>query len=248
MHSALTGGVQPASPPHPVPDVRAVAPLPEMDPRLPPLHVALPDGGQARLPGTLWPEPAERPEHAVRGTRPRSRRAGAPPPVCVRQVARRDVNPLYERWRHPLGAYRRPFAEQHYLLEVDGQPAAAVSSGSVQSRTVAGGLPRFAVVELARIARSPEHPHALRALLRLWREYLAPRWADRYWPVEAAIAYALPGRDGRMYRFDGWTRHGPCRPWGGGGTWSRASATDRLADGIKTLWIYRYSRAPTRAS
>jgi hypothetical protein len=229
-------GDQPA--PRWQPVCAALAPLPTIDPPTRELWVALPDGGQARLPGALWPTPRS-------SIRPSSSGPPVPSPIAVDEVARADVNALYEAWGHPLGAYRRPFAEQHYLLLVDRQPIAAASSGSIQSRTVAGGLPRRRVVELARIARAPAHPHALRALLRLWREYLAPRWADRYWPVEAAIAYALPGRDGGLYRFDGWTRHGPCRPWAGGGTWSRPSPTNRIADGIKTLWIYRYNSAPT---
>ncbi len=117
---------------------------------------------------------------------------------------------------------------------------AAVSSGSVQSKTVAGGLPRRRVVELARIARAHEHPHAQRALLRLWRCYLVPRWAAVYWGVDAAVAYGLPGQSGALYRFDGWTRYGRCRPWGGTATWSRPSKTNEMGDGVKTLWIYRY--------
>lgn len=197
------------------------------------IHVALPDGAQARLPGALWPTASASRESAIPPARD-------PHPISVAQVSRSDVNALYERWEHPLGAYRRPFAEQHYQLLIDGQAVAAVSSGSTQSKTVAGGLPRRRVVELARIARAPEHPHALRAMLRLWRCYLAPRWADRYWPVEASVAYALPGKDGALYRFDGWARYGRCRPWGKHTSWSRPSATDQIADGVKTLWIYRY--------
>jgi hypothetical protein len=29
-----------------------------------------------------------------------------------------------------------------------------------------------------------------------------------------------------------------------GDTWSNPSPTDRIADGIKTLWLYRYPTAP----
>jgi hypothetical protein len=237
MHLTALGGDPAALAPRPA-DPAAIPPLPTIPPP-PDVRVALPDGDQARLPGTLWPDPTPAARTAATGPT-----AFGPLPVAVAQVARGDVNPLYQAWAHPLGAYRRPFAEQHYLLLVDGRPVAAVSSGSIQSRTVAGGVGRRQVVELARIARAPEHSHALRALLRLWREYLAPRWAQRYWPVEAAVAYALPGKDGGLYRFDGWTRHGRCRPWAGGGSWSNPSPTDRIADGIKTLWLYRYPTAP----
>jgi len=57
---------------------------------------------------------------------------------------------------------------------------------------------------------------------------------------------ALPGAAGNLYRFDGWKRFGQCKPWSGGGTWSRPSVADRLGDGVKTLFCYEYpARAPS---
>jgi hypothetical protein len=51
-------------------------------------------------------------------------------------------------------------------------------------------------------------------MLRLWRDYLAGRWG--YWPAEAAVSYALPGTEDKLYRFDGWKFSGKGKPWPGG--------------------------------
>jgi hypothetical protein len=53
-----------------------------------------------------------------------------------------------------------------------------------------------------------------RVMLRLWRDYLAGRWD--YWPVEAAVSYALPGKEGNLSRSDGRKFYGKCDPWPGG--------------------------------
>lgn len=95
---------------------------------------------------------------------------------------------------------------------------------------------RGELVELARIARSPEHPRLMRVMLRLWSAYLAERWP--YWSAPLAVSYAMPGTRGDIYRFDGWIRVGPRKPSGGSGTWTRARpAVNDLADGVKTLWV-----------
>jgi hypothetical protein len=80
----------------------------------------------------------------------------------------------------------------------------------------------------------------MRVMLRLWRDYLGPRWD--YWdqPVQAAVSYALPGKEGNLYRFDGWKFYGDCKPWAGGGTWSKPSKANQMADGIKKLYYYEY--------
>jgi hypothetical protein len=80
----------------------------------------------------------------------------------------------------------------------------------------------------------------MRAMLRLWRDYLARRWP--YWPVDAAISYALPGKLGNLYRFDGWRKVGQRAPSGGRGTWSGRPAAAVLS-GPKTLYVYDYQRA-----
>jgi hypothetical protein len=85
----------------------------------------------------------------------------------------------------------------------------------------------------------------MRVMLRLWRDYLAGRWD--YWdaPVQAAVSYALPGKEGNLYRFDGWKLYGKCKPWAGGGehSWSNPSKANEMGDGIKSLWYYPYPSA-----
>ncbi|GAA1623975.1 hypothetical protein GCM10009733_020770 [Nonomuraea maheshkhaliensis] len=98
-------------------------------------------------------------------------------------------------------------------------------------------------MDLARIARHPAHPGIMRVMLRLWRDYLGPRWD--YWPVKAAVSYALPGKTGNLYRFDGWQKAGACKPWAGGGTWSKPSKANAMADGIKSVFVYEYPSITT---
>ena len=229
--SAYSWLVGPPRTPHAPRSVPMLAPVAWPPPAI---RVALPAGGQAELPGLFWPALSIRSGGS----------GSSPPPVAVVAVGRRDADPLLERW-HPLGACRRPFGRQDFALVVDGRPVAVMTSASTVSASVCDGLRRRNVVELARLARDPSEPHALRPALRLWREWLAPAWADRYWPVDAAVAYALPGTAGRgdLYRFDGWTRVRDCRPWSGGATWSGPSRANAIGDGVKSLWLWRYPRA-----
>lgn len=168
------------------------------------------------------------------------------PLVRVDEVEVDDANLLLERWEHPLGACHRPFGVQAHVLALDmtGQgprPIALTISASTVSETC-GGDDRFDLVELARIARHPAEPWALRPMLRIWRQCLAQSWP--HWTVSAAVSYALPGTPGDLYRFDGWERVGVVRPSNGGGTWSSAPTVNRIADGRKTLWRWRYAAAP----
>ena len=187
------------------------------------LWFAGPDGEQLTLPGSLWPAGCSL--------------AGGDP-ICFAPITRDQANRLLLAWEHPLGEYRRPFGYQAWGMAVDGEAIAVVVSGSTVSARVEGDLHRRNVVELARIARSPAHPGAMRAMLRLWRDYLAPRWP--HWPVEAAVSYALPGKAGNLYRFDGWRKIGTRAPSGGGGTWSGRPVAAGIADGRKTLFVYAY--------
>lgn len=129
------------------------------------------DGARHQLPDMLWPAGVDLPDE----------------PLYFGSIPLADANPLLDRWTHPLGQYRRPVGYQAWGLAVEGR-AAAVVSGSTVSKRVDGDLHRRNTVELARIARAPDHPHVMRAMLRLWRDYLACRWP--YWPVDAAISYA----------------------------------------------------------
>ena len=112
-------------------------------------------------------------------------------------------------------------------------------------RPTVAGIARKQVVELARIARHPGHPRAMRAMLRLWTDYLAALWTRKYpgWELAAAISYGLPGKPGNIYRFDGWEKAATTRPWGGDTGWSGPSKAAHIADGRKTVWLYRYRPA-----
>src|SRR4051794_3512571 len=119
------------------------------------------------------------------------------PLVAVDEVDPADVNGLLVEWQHPLGSCDRPFGQQGHVLytTIGGQPraVAVTMSASIVSSTAAG-YECGQVVELARIARAPDAPWSMRVLLRLWRVLLAPTWP--YWPVKAAVSYALPGTPG----------------------------------------------------
>jgi hypothetical protein len=221
----------------PPPSWRAVA-LPAVDAAVPALAVRLHDGQVAEIPGDLWPQMAYRAANKAGA----SGAAPGVPLVSVVEAARDQVNELLEAWEHPLGGFRRLFAQQHFVMVAGGEPVAVACSGSVRRPTVAGGIPRRSVVELARIARHPDHPRAMRAMLRVWTDYLAPAWSDKYddWPVTAAISYALPGKTGNVYRFDGWDRIGETNPWGGSTGWGNPSKADQIANGRKVIWLYRY--------
>lgn len=159
------------------------------------------------------------------------------PPVALERIGIGDANRLLVEWRHELGACDRPFRVDGWALELAGEPIAVAVSASTVSATCAGRQ-RNQLVELARIARHPAHPWVLRVMLRLWREVAARAWC---WPPAAAVSYALPGRTGDLYRFDGWRRVGEVRPSGGGGTWSASPAVNDIANGRKVLWVFDYA-------
>jgi hypothetical protein len=188
------------------------------------IHVAS-DQQQLALPGTLWPAGCDR---------------GQGDPLFFSEVTLDQANELIDAFGHPLGPFNRSFGYQAWGLAIDGKAAAVAVSGSTVGATSAG-YQRGQVVDLARIARHPDHPGILRVMLRLWRDYLAGRWG--YWPVEAAVSYALPGKEGNLYRFDGWKFYGYCKPWAGGGTWSNPSKANDMADGVKKLYYYPYPSA-----
>lgn len=163
------------------------------------------------------------------------------PLVAVASCDVDDANRLLDEWGHTLGPCERPFRQEAHVLTLEQVPVAVTVSASTVSATC-GGMARTEVVELARIARHPAHPWVLRPMLRIWRAVLAPAWPC--WPVAAAVSYALPGRTGDLYRFDGWERVGAVKPSAGGGTWSTSPKVNTVADGVKTLWRYRYPACP----
>lgn len=202
----------------------APAPFEDVAPaRIPPrLWLAGPGGEQLSMPGSLWPEGCS---------------LGGSGPIYFGPIPNKDANRLCEIWEHPLGACRRPFGMQSWGMAVDGRAVAVTIAASTVSSSVEG-MGRKQLVELARIARAPDHAGVMRVMLRLWRDYLAQRWP--YWDVDAAVSYALPGKIGNLYRFDGWEKIGRRKPSGGGGTWSNRPVAKDLGDGVKTLWLYRY--------
>jgi hypothetical protein len=207
--------------PPPIIDPAAIPPLKVVP--SPTITVALPNGEQAQIPGAAWPAPD------LWAASERRARVGAPPAIEIRQLTRRESNPLCELW-HPLGAETRPFGYHAFALFVNGEPLALATAGTTHSPSVdkALGLFRTNTIELTRLCRAPEQTHpvakgTLRVMLRLWRDFLAVP----YWPYfentekVALISYSLPGRVGHTYIHDGWLRARGCRAWGGGGNWSR---------------------------
>lgn len=160
------------------------------------------------------------------------------PMLAVSTCDVEDANGLLIEWGHALGPCRRPFHQEAHVMTLEQRPVAVTVSASTVSATC-GGMERGELVELARIARAPDHPWVLRPMLRIWRAVLAPAWSG--WPVAAAVSYALPGKTGDLYRFDGWERVGQVKPSAGGGTWSTTPKVNGVADGVKTLWRFRYS-------
>jgi hypothetical protein len=155
-----------------------------------------------------------------------------------------EANALLEEWEHYLGACNRPFRNDGWALDVDGEPIAVATSSSIVGETSAG-YPKSEVVELSRLCVRPGERWATRVMLRLWREKCAQLWpcpAPRAGqPALAAVAYSKNDRhDGRIYRFDGWTKVSDRVGSDGGGQWSHKRATNVAANGAKTLWLWQY--------
>ena len=211
---------------------RPVLPLPYV--AAPTLRVALPNGEQLQLPGTLWPNLDAWTASADRSV---------PPPVEIRVLTRKQANVHVGAW-HDLGPETRCFGYAAFAMVVFGEVLAVATSGSTVSASVDKplGLTRLTSIELTRLCRAPDDKARgiLRAMLRLYRDFLAvgyPPRNTRAEPTRALVTYSMPGRTGDLYRFDSWFRVRGCKPWGGGATWSGPSRVDSLgAD--KALWVY----------
>jgi len=148
-----------------------------------------------------------------------------------------EANAFLERIGHRLGPVHRPFRQEAYALEVDGEAVAIAVSASIVNGPVAG-YGRDEVVELARLGATERW--ANRVMLRLWREACAPRWAS--WPVRAAVSYSHNAMHrGDLYRFDGWEKVRDDAGSSGGGTWGRTRKNTDAVYGRKTLWVWRYA-------
>ena len=136
----------------PPPSASAIPPLPDIDRAPPAIRVALPHGGQARLPGVLWPNPSV---STLSDRLPRT----AAPPIEIRQLNRKQAIVLTGAW-HDLGAETRPFAYTAFGLYVQDELVAVATAGSTVSAS--GDL----------------NPHAIRfTAARLLSEHAWP--ADR---------------------------------------------------------------------
>jgi hypothetical protein len=190
------------------------------------------EGRQLALPGMLWPAGVAR----ARET-----------PLYFDEIKPAQANELIGEWGHPLGVCKRPFESRAWGLAIDGVAVAVAMSATTVGATSAG-YKRMQVVELARIARHPDHRGILRVMLRLWTQYFAERWDGWDEPVEAAVSYALPkdedgNENANIYRFDGWKYWGKCKPWSGGATWSNPSKANEMGDGVKRLYYYPFPTA-----
>jgi hypothetical protein len=147
-----------------------------------------------------------------------------------------EANALLVEYGHYLGPCNRPFRSEGWALDVMGDPVAVAITSSVVSPGVAG-YGKTDVVELARLAA--REPWATRVTLRLWREVAAPRYLP--WTPRAAVAYSQNDRhEGRIYRFDGWTKINDRAGSSGGGAWSRKRSSGDAVHGQKTLWLWEY--------
>ncbi|CAI9417175.1 hypothetical protein [Nocardioides sp. T2.26MG-1] len=174
------------------------------------------------------------------------------PVVGVEQLANAEADRLLTAWGHYLGPCDRPFGRQSFALHIDGRPVSVAVSASTVSSTVRitddRTLRRQELVELARLCSAPGERWATRVMLRLWREVHAQRWP--YWSPLAAVAYSQNDRhDGRIYRFDGWTKVREVRgTTPGAGSYSTSRDSDHPARGPKSLWLWDYAHLTSPGS
>ena len=241
---ALTYHSRAAAPAQP-PAATRLLDLPGIDASLPDLQFVGPDGQPTPVPGGLWPDMALRAALDGAGR-------GRPLFACRPLATKREISDLLCAWSHPLHgdgeSYDRPFGFQAFCLEVFGEPAAIAVSASAPNEAVFEDLGRYNTVDLARIAASPDPRFAncLRAVLRWWREFLAPLWTVYRggWDIDAAVSYSLPGKAGHLYRADGFRkvaeRRVKQRNSGGRQGASRAAKIAATPDLVMGVWVWRY--------
>lgn len=228
------------------------------------IRAALPGGRVGRVDGAFAPELADAQrtlDAAARRPAPRHRSQADRPVFSIREVRAAEADPLLHEWGHPLGGLHpgkpggRPFGYMAFIGEALGRPVSVLISASAPNKSVSKthGLHRYNTVELARVGRPDSDAQATLAAVRLWSVYLAPLWVARYphlWSgLDAAISYSLPGTPSAqdpmkgMYHRLGWKNLGRRNPSTPGATSrSKRSQTDFIADGIKGLWIWEYTR------
>lgn len=171
-------------------------------------------------------------------------RVASVPVAGLVPVDETEANALLVEWGHYLDGCDRPFRNEAFVLDVRGEPTAVAVTSSIVSSTITDEEERTyrrqEVAELSRLCSKPGCNWATRVALRLWRETAAPFYLP--WRPVAAFAYSKNDRhEGRIYRFDGWTRVRSTAGSNGGGTYSRRRHVGDAAHGPKTLWVWRYA-------
>ena len=93
------------------------------------------------------------------------------PIVALMPINMADANTLLEAWGHYLGACARPFRQEAYALELDGEPVSVGVSASIVSSHIEQWR-RDQVVELARLCSAPNAAWATRVVLRHGRSFI----------------------------------------------------------------------------
>jgi hypothetical protein len=230
---------------------------------MPEIRAKLPDGSIGVAEGDLAPELAQAQmalDLAGAGARDGARARHDRPVFAIHEVKAREADELLVDFGHPLGPYKpngrgRGFGYMAFICEAFGRPVCVLISASTPNQWVSKrhGLHRYNVVELARIARADTDRDATLAAVRLWTTYLAPIWPERYgkkWArLDAAVSYSLPGTPSAMdemkgmYHRLGFKSLGERRPSKPGpNSRQNVSQTDFIANGIKRLWVWEYTK------
>ncbi len=164
------------------------------------------------------------------------------PIATLQECSIAEANELLQAWGHKMGPLNRALHGEpgaHVLLH-ESRPVAITTTSTLVREGVGGGLrdllTRENTLELSRLCAAT--PALNRAMLRLWRELVFPKFGLPY-----TISYQDSDlHNGNTYRFDGWLRmaheksHGVDQRSGRRGRnkwiwgWPR---TDLLALGIK---------------
>lgn len=153
------------------------------------------------------------------------------PLVAFDQIDDETLNRCLIEWGHRMGPLHRPrfgaFGGSHGLFHEGRVVAVVATEQMVAAQTC--GVTRQQGFELARVCA--ERPGLCRAILRLWREFAFPAFAQvsgKPW----AISYQDRAQhQGTLYRMDGWVRLGQ----------TSSGTDDRGRDGTrkgrrKTVW------------
>jgi hypothetical protein len=192
------------------------------------IHVAG-EQEQFALPGTLWPAGCDR---------------GEGDPLFFAKITKDQANELLVAFGHPLGPFNRPFGYQAWGLAIEG-PGSRRRGVRLNRRRDRRRLqaPPGCRPRPDRTPPGPSGDHAGHA----------PPVAGLPGATLGLLGRAsagcslvrTPWQGGDLYRFDGWRKYGDCKPWAGGGNWSKPSKANTMADGIKSLYYYEY---PSSAS